>query len=92
MNITVPLFSDFSPTDPEWVNFWAQRYYSYEIYTLIFLVFLTAAFISITVVARRTPDIKLRKRLWLVRKIGTWVALIAWGIFAAIGLNIITLP
>jgi hypothetical protein len=73
------------------VGFWAKRYHDYEIYTLIFLAILALTFIALTALARRTQGQKQRKCLWLVRKIGTYLALIGWCLFAAIQLNLITL-
>ncbi len=75
---------DFSPTDPEWVAFWTNRFYDYVNYTIIFLIILVAAFIGITMAIRRQKDQKIRKRLLLIRKAGTYLALIGWGLFVSI--------
>ncbi len=69
---------------PVWQDLWAQRFYDYVNYTIIFLVILVAAFIGITMAIRRQKDQKIRKRLLLIRKAGTYLALIGWGLFVSI--------
>jgi hypothetical protein len=83
---------EFSPDDPGWAAFWANRYRDYEIYTLIFLVILAAVFTTLTILARRSKNPKRQKRLRLARKIVTWVSLIGWGLFVGVELLLIPLP
>ncbi|HVQ44427.1 MAG TPA: hypothetical protein VMT30_05680 [Candidatus Saccharimonadia bacterium] len=91
MNFSAPFFA-LSPDDPYWISLWAHRYHTYEAYTGIFLVVLILAFVVLTILARRTQDLKRRKRLWLARKLGTYLAIVGWGLFVAYEFGLIQLP